>query len=145
MPLGGLRAFALPAVFGAAAIGADVIADLAGAPASARVAAKLAVGLVVVRTLLTVRENLSLVDRVHELAFTDELTGLPNRRRLLEDLAGALDRGGPARTLTLLDLDGFKAFNDTFRARGRRRSARPARASADDGRGGSRARLSPRR
>jgi diguanylate cyclase (GGDEF)-like protein len=51
-----------------------------------------------------------LMIKVHE-AGTDALTGLPNRRRLLEDLTGPGD--GP-RTLVLFDLDGFKSYNDTF-------------------------------
>lgn len=46
------------------------------------------------------------------LARTDELTGLPNRRRFiseLEELASA-----PDGALLLLDLDGFKPINDQF-------------------------------
>jgi diguanylate cyclase (GGDEF)-like protein len=45
-------------------------------------------------------------------AMTDSLTGLNNRRRLMDDLETAV-RAGPAR-LALFDLDGFKAYNDTF-------------------------------
>jgi diguanylate cyclase (GGDEF)-like protein len=44
---------------------------------------------------------------------TDSLTGLGNRRKLMADLELALDGGEPA-VLVLLDLDGFKAYNDTF-------------------------------
>jgi diguanylate cyclase (GGDEF)-like protein len=46
-----------------------------------------------------------------ELARIDELTGLANRRRFIHQLTN-LD-GDPA-TLLLLDLDGFKAVNDTL-------------------------------
>ncbi len=47
------------------------------------------------------------------LSQTDSLTGLGNRRKLIADLELALE--GPAATvLVLLDLDGFKAYNDTF-------------------------------
>ena len=49
-------------------------------------------------------------------ATIDPLTGLANRRQLSEDLADVLavaTRDRPARLLTF-DLDGFKAYNDTF-------------------------------
>jgi diguanylate cyclase (GGDEF)-like protein len=47
-------------------------------------------------------------DRKH--ARTDELTGLPNRRRFIAELELLRRKNG---TLLLLDLDGFKAVNDT--------------------------------
>ncbi|WP_435124419.1 GGDEF domain-containing protein [Micromonospora tulbaghiae] len=43
----------------------------------------------------------------------DEITGLPNRRLLLTRLRAALAENTPVG-LVLLDLDGFKAVNDTF-------------------------------
>ncbi|HEX2232731.1 MAG TPA: HD domain-containing phosphohydrolase [Thermoleophilaceae bacterium] len=54
--------------------------------------------------------------RSHDDALTDTLTGLGNRRRLLEDLSDLLASGEPGRSrlLLVLDLDGFKAYNDTF-------------------------------
>ena len=45
-------------------------------------------------------------------ARTDPLTGLANRRRLREAADRLLRRGGPA-SLLFLDLDGFKAVNDS--------------------------------
>jgi diguanylate cyclase (GGDEF)-like protein len=48
-----------------------------------------------------------------EEARTDELTGLPNRRALLEELKSRSDANEPF-TLTLADLNGFKRYNDTF-------------------------------
>ena len=45
------------------------------------------------------------------LARTDELTMLPNRRRLIAEIQGFATRQG---SLLLLDLDGFKPVNDTF-------------------------------
>ena len=49
-------------------------------------------------------------------AHHDALTGLPNRRRLMEDLEVALTLATPEHPvcLLLLDLDGFKAYNDSF-------------------------------
>lgn len=51
------------------------------------------------------------LDRSLELAVTDPLTGLRNRRYVLRHLEGLL-RGGDAAVL-LLDVDRFKAINDT--------------------------------
>jgi diguanylate cyclase (GGDEF)-like protein len=53
-----------------------------------------------------------LVDAAH----TDELTGLYNRRQLVADLDGHLSRATDANPvlLVLCDLNGFKAYNDTF-------------------------------
>ena len=52
----------------------------------------------------------AVVQDSHRLAFYDELTGLPGRRALRERL-GSLDRGF---TLAMVDIDHFKAFNDTW-------------------------------
>jgi diguanylate cyclase (GGDEF)-like protein len=49
-------------------------------------------------------------------ALNDDLTGLPNRRKLQIDLETAVLRaeGGERWVLLLCDLDGFKTYNDTF-------------------------------
>jgi diguanylate cyclase (GGDEF)-like protein/PAS domain S-box-containing protein len=55
--------------------------------------------------------------RIQELAFTDPLTGLPNRRRLEEQVETAIwdaRARGDALGLLFVDLDGFKAVNDTL-------------------------------
>jgi diguanylate cyclase (GGDEF)-like protein len=51
-----------------------------------------------------------------ELAITDPLTQLGNRRKLAGDLIEALAMASEANPLVLMvfDLDGFKAYNDTF-------------------------------
>ena len=64
---------------------------------------------IIARFFLTVAENRELVRRVE----TDPLTKLGNRGRLLEDLRAVLD-GGQPHVLALFDLDGFKAYNDSF-------------------------------
>ena len=51
------------------------------------------------------------------LAQTDELTGLYNRRCLMEQLTRAVDRAtqtGEGLALVLIDLDQFKPINDTY-------------------------------
>lgn len=50
--------------------------------------------------------------RAEVRARTDQLTGLPNRRALMDELPAALASGRPHR-LVLCDLNGFKAYNDT--------------------------------
>ncbi len=62
------------------------------------------------RMTMVFRENLAMIARGRVEASTDSLTGLSNRRRLIADLDGVAE---PA-TLLLLDLDGFKSYNDTF-------------------------------
>ena len=60
-------------------------------------------------------ERVRLFAEVRELSLTDPLTGLANRRHLrvvLERSLAAARRGDPL-TMALVDLDGFKAINDT--------------------------------
>ena len=59
----------------------------------------------------------STIRSLEGLSGTDHLTGLPNRRegevRLAEDLARA-KRGGAILTVAVVDVDNFKAINDTY-------------------------------
>ncbi|GAA3169504.1 hypothetical protein GCM10010531_23140 [Blastococcus jejuensis] len=68
------------------------------------------------RALLQERDrNQTCLARIQELAYTDPLTGLPNRRRLEEQVEAAIwDARAGRDTLALLfvDLDGFKTVND---------------------------------
>jgi len=63
------------------------------------------------------RERAELTARLSELAHTDALTGLPNRRAWTGELERALERArrtAEPLTVAMLDLDDFKSFNDTF-------------------------------
>jgi diguanylate cyclase (GGDEF)-like protein len=61
-------------------------------------------------------ENARLALEHHAEARTDALTGLRNRRALVDDLAGAFTAAdsGTELVVALFDLDGFKHYNDTF-------------------------------
>lgn len=50
---------------------------------------------------------------MYQFAFYDPLSGLPNRRYFAQELNKAMDMGQPLSVL-FLDLDGFKAINDTY-------------------------------
>jgi diguanylate cyclase (GGDEF)-like protein len=53
---------------------------------------------------------------LRDAALSDSLTGMRNRRCLMADLERELKQATPARPLllALFDLDGFKAYNDSF-------------------------------
>jgi diguanylate cyclase (GGDEF)-like protein len=54
--------------------------------------------------------TLSLVESSHRMAYRDELTGLPARRALNEELL----KVGRTYTLAMVDIDHFKKVNDTY-------------------------------
>lgn len=61
------------------------------------------------------RENERLIAELRELATTDPLTGLANRRRVLEELETGIARAsrtGEPLAVVMIDLDGFKRIND---------------------------------
>ncbi len=63
-----------------------------------------------------ITERKQLADRIHQLAYFDTLTNLPNRRMLNDRLAHALalsKRTGHYGALMFIDLDNFKPLNDT--------------------------------
>jgi diguanylate cyclase (GGDEF)-like protein len=72
-----------------------------------------ALGIVLARMGLALGENHALLASSRVEAATDPLTGLSNRRSLQIDLADVL-RSDTPHALLLLDLNGFKAYNDTY-------------------------------
>jgi two-component system cell cycle response regulator len=114
--LEGIRLMAVPAALTLTAIGLlmwDHVDRLSGV---AVVLAGATLLVAVVRMWLTFREHLRVLARVRHDSLTDALTGLGNRRRLLGDLEEQLASASEARPVLLLlfDLNGFKAYNDTF-------------------------------
>jgi diguanylate cyclase (GGDEF)-like protein len=88
----------------------ETIAPLAvGLAAGALVLASL-------RAALTYLENVRMLRRSARDATIDSLSGLPNRRALMDDLGQALERAREGHTCTLafFDLNGFKRYNDSF-------------------------------
>ena len=71
---------------------------------------------VIVRTGMTFRENAQILELLRSHSVTDALTGLANRRLLITELDRVLEDSVAAepRLLAIYDLDGFKAYNDTF-------------------------------
>lgn len=63
-----------------------------------------------------ITERMQTQERMHELAYTDPITGLPNRVRLQDHLDERIRqsrRRGQAFALLLIDLDAFKRINDS--------------------------------
>ena len=71
---------------------------------------------VTIRMGFTFRENRRILGLLRIQAVTDSLTGLGNRRQLVEALERALADGADSqpRLLAIYDLDGFKLYNDSF-------------------------------
>ena len=80
-------------------------------------ASALAVALNTERALRQVSEERDRAERAHLEARHDQLTGLANRRRFDEYLAGMLPRASDEHpvSLVLIDLDHFKSINDRYR------------------------------
>ncbi|MCW2954735.1 MAG: diguanylate cyclase [Conexibacter sp.] len=102
----------VPVLLGAAAL-AMLVAEgtvRRAAPLTVTLAG-LAVATLLVRMALSLTANYRLLVRTQKEAVTDAVTGLGNSRSLMRDL----EQVGDAReTLVLLDLNGFKSYNDRF-------------------------------
>ena len=71
----------------------------------------------VAKNLALAISNLRLRELLQQQAFQDPLTGLPNRRFLVDTLKREMHRSvrhGQPLSVIMLDVDNFKAFNDRF-------------------------------
>ena len=115
LAVAGRPLLAVPAVCALVATGILVYDHFARVNVLAIILATAALVLVVVRLAVTFRENSRLYELTHQEATTDALTGLGNRRQLLNDLTRRLGSDTVRPTLLMLfDLDGFKSYNDAF-------------------------------
>ncbi|MFY8044840.1 MAG: PAS domain S-box protein, partial [Rhodoferax sp.] len=70
-----------------------------------------------VATITDITQRKAAEDQIRQLAFYDPLTGLPNRRMLMDRLQHALAasaRSNNCGALLFIDLDHFKTLNDTL-------------------------------
>jgi diguanylate cyclase (GGDEF)-like protein/PAS domain S-box-containing protein len=71
----------------------------------------------VLATLRDITERKAMEAKMHQMAFFDALTGLPNRRMLGDRLSQTIavsKRSGLYCALMFLDMDNFKPLNDTY-------------------------------
>jgi len=108
----GWRVLLVPTAGGATALTTLVYGNLERINALATGLAATAIVAGILRAFFTFGDLRSLAESQRE-AVTDHLTGLGNRRLLMRDLEKAL-AAGRTLWLVLLDLDGFKAYNDRF-------------------------------
>ncbi len=104
------RELMVPGLFGVITIGLLTIQYVKAVSLLTAVLSAATMLAVVIRLAVSVVENRKLLEQVR----TDTLTGLGNQGGLHVDLAGHCRGGEVPVTLLLLDLNGFKRFNDTF-------------------------------
>jgi diguanylate cyclase (GGDEF)-like protein len=74
-------------------------------------------GIRVIGTVQDISERRQAERTIHQLAYFDQITGLPNRIQIeqrLSDLTRAADTNGDQLAVISLDLDHFQRVNDTF-------------------------------
>jgi len=116
LELRGWRQTALPIVFSLAAVAVLLLSNVADLNKVAVGLATATVVAVIARMVWSLRDNVRLLDAARTEALTDVLTGLGNRRLLAGDLHRAVATASPSSPclLVVFDIDGFKAYNDTF-------------------------------
>ena len=112
----GLPVLVAPIVAGVVAVGVLTAASLTEVYDLAALLAAAALLALIARTGFAFVEDARLLATTRQEALTDALTGLGNRRMLMNDLEAAIARGSAAepRTLVVFDLDGFEHYSDTF-------------------------------
>jgi diguanylate cyclase (GGDEF)-like protein len=111
----GRRRIAVPLGMAIAGIGLLVAASFVAVDPTAVALSAACLVAVLARLLITFNQNTGMLEASEEEALTDDLTDLANRRALMADLEQVAAATPPEPTvLALYDLDGFKAYNDTF-------------------------------
>jgi two-component system, cell cycle response regulator len=113
LALTGMRRLALPMACGVVAIALETYDHFDPLPGAAVILSSVLLLAITLRLSLAFRENLRTLEGSSREALTDALTGLGNRRALLRDLEARAARGD-ALLIAIFDLNGFKAYNDTF-------------------------------
>ncbi|HET7507780.1 MAG TPA: diguanylate cyclase, partial [Solirubrobacterales bacterium] len=109
------RRIVVPIAMGMVGIGLLAVGSFIPIGATAIVCGVACLVAVLLRLLITFEQNTRMLQVTETRAVTDALTGLANRRRLMADLEDAVSASPPqAMVLALFDLDGFKAYNDSF-------------------------------
>jgi diguanylate cyclase (GGDEF)-like protein len=110
----GFRMLAFPVGAAIVAVAVGVYDQAQDLSVIARVLQSATMAAIVARLAFTFASYRAVLGATRRDALTDQLTGLGNRRRLLDDLDRALE-GVPAPVgLVFIDLDGFKGYNDAF-------------------------------
>jgi two-component system, cell cycle response regulator len=105
-----------PLAFGLAGLGLLIVDHFQRTNLLALALASLCVLAVLARLGVTFRDNVRMLSASRHEAKTDALTGIGNRRALVNDLEDALaapQQSGPTM-LILFDLNGFKQYNDAY-------------------------------
>lgn len=103
-----------PIVFSLVALGLLVYDHFNSTNSLALVLAASCLLAALVRLERTLAAHRDLMKEMRRDAVTDALTGLWNRRKLMVDLTRRFESGGSPFVIASFDLDGFKAYNDTF-------------------------------
>ena len=110
----GWQALTLPTFFALVGLSVLVYDHFVRINTLAMVLASATIVAVIVRAVLTFRARVQLLAASREEALTDALTGLGNRRRFMLEFDAALADERAPFALVVFDLDGFKAYNDSF-------------------------------
>jgi two-component system, cell cycle response regulator len=106
----GWREMMVPGIVAAAMIALVVMQYFSHASALTTILWSATMLSVIGRLVLSLRENKRLLEQVR----TDRLTGLGSQARMQMDLEGRERTSNRPMTVILLDLNGFKRYNDTF-------------------------------
>jgi diguanylate cyclase (GGDEF)-like protein len=109
--LEGARLVAVPVGAALTALGLLFVDHFAQLNAVAVILATATLAIAVVRMGFAFAANARMLAHSRYEAVTDALTGLGNRRALMDDLESVMEADA---VLVLFDLDGFKRYNDTF-------------------------------